>query len=145
VTGHAVVGLDGRPNRRSVAQSSATVPPPTTSVVETSTALLDLLGDDYARAILLATADRPMSAKELTRALDMSQPTVSRRLRRLKALGLVREEVHLDPSGHHAGVYRAAIDELTVSLDDDGFRVRVERPVDPPERMSYIWQQLRWD
>lgn len=143
VTRHGVVGLDGRSGRQPVARSTAAVSRANATVDPPSTAILDLLGDAYARAILLATVERPMSAKELTRELDMSQPTVSRRLGRLKELGLVVEVTRLDPAGHHASVYRSAVDELTVCLDDGCFAVRVERHQDPSDRMTYLWQQLR--
>lgn len=107
--------------------------------------VLDLLGDEYARAIVEAISDTPMSAKQLTEELDASQPTISRRLRALEELDLVTEETHLDPHGHHYSVFRSSIDEIDVRLEGGKLVVDVQGPVTPADRMSYIFREMRRD
>jgi len=89
------------------------------------------------------TSDRPMSAKELTKALDISQPTISRRLRTLTECGLVTEETKFDPDGHHYSVYRPSLEDVTVRLEDGDFEVRIERKETPSDRISYILKEMR--
>lgn len=105
--------------------------------------VLDALGDEYARAIVAALSERPMSAKELTETLDMSQPTISRRLSTLEATDLVAESTHVDPDGHHYSVYRATLERATITIEDGAFEVRLTGQESPSDRMSYIWKEMR--
>lgn len=105
--------------------------------------VLDLLGDEYARAILAATSERAMSAADLTRAVEMSQPTASRRLNRLADAGLVTEETQIGTDGHHVAVYRAAVEEIDVQVGAGRLTVDVERTETAADRMRNIWRAMR--
>ena len=80
--------------------------------------LLALIEDEYARAILAKLTTEPMSASELCKTCDMSDPTAYRRLDRLQAVDLVDEQQALDPDDHHHKRYVAVVDEVTVSFED---------------------------
>jgi len=105
--------------------------------------VLDVLGDEYARAIIEALSERPMSANELTETLDMSQPTISRRLGTLEDTDLIAETTRLDPNGHHYSVYRVTLERATITVDDGTFAVRLTGQESPSDRMSYIWKEMR--
>lgn len=109
---------------------------------ESPTELFALLDDEYARAILRATHATPMSAPDLAEAIDASPPTVYRRIERLQAHDLLTESTELDADGHHRSRYRARLDELTVTLTEDGFEVRVERAAHPADRLTDMWEGL---
>lgn len=87
------------------------------------TEVFALLDDDYARALLAATSHRPMTATELSNDCDMSLSTVYRRLDALEDCGLVAARTQLADDGHHADVYEAQMDALTVRLTDGTFDV----------------------
>lgn len=107
-------------------------------------AVLDLLGDEYARTILRATDGEPRSAAELHETHDLSRPTISRRVNRLAEHRLLDETTRLDPDGgHHFNVYEAAIDRLTVQLDDGDFTVQLELRGDAADRFTRLWHQMR--
>lgn len=108
-----------------------------------ASAVLNLLGDDYAREIIRAISTRPMSAKELTQALDISQPTVSRRLQSLEDEDLVVEQTRLDPDGHHYSVYIATLEEARIRLEDGSFRLTITREQTAADRLSYIFREMR--
>ena len=110
-----------------------------------ATAMFAILDDEYARAILEATYRRRLSAKAISEECDMSISTVSRRVNRLRDLGLLVEQTHLDPDGHHYSEYEARLDRLTVELGDDGFAVRVGLHEDPADRFTRIWDTMRND
>lgn len=105
--------------------------------------ILDVLGDESARQIIKETSDRAMSAKELTQTLNISQPTISRRLRTLTELGLVAEETNIDPDGHHYSMYRTSLEDVTVRIEDGDYEVRIKRRESPSDRISYIWEEMR--
>lgn len=90
-------------------------------------ALLSLLSDDHARAILEAVAEERRPARALAEHLGFSRATVYRRLNRLEAAGLVEATMTYHPDGHHRKGYRARLDEVRLTLD--GGEVAVEATV----------------
>ncbi|WP_222918391.1 winged helix-turn-helix domain-containing protein [Natrinema sp. SYSU A 869] len=89
------------------------------------TAQLDVLGDDCARTILIATSEGPKTAKELTKRTDSSSATVYRRINNLLESDLVAECVRFDDDGSHTTAYEATVDVLRIQIDADGIDVAV--------------------
>ncbi|MDQ2049314.1 winged helix-turn-helix domain-containing protein [Natronolimnohabitans sp. A-GB9] len=87
--------------------------------------LLELLGDRYARRILLAIHEETLSAQRLAETTGISEPTIYRRLERLEQLGLVTSELLLDAGGNHYKQYRAVLERVTLRFDGDGLVVSV--------------------
>ncbi|MFC7074770.1 helix-turn-helix domain-containing protein [Halovenus rubra] len=80
--------------------------------------VLELLGDEYTRAVLQSVADEPRSGSEVAECTSMSKPTAFRRLNRLAEEGLVHVHQRIDTEqGHHHKVYEAQLDTLEVDLD----------------------------
>lgn len=104
--------------------------------------LFALLDDEYARAILAATDQRPMSAPALAEACDASRPTIYRRIDRLKEYDLLSETVRPDEDGHHRRVYVSRFRGLSVDLDDGTYRVTLDRREDPADRFTALWEGL---
>ncbi|CQR50443.1 MULTISPECIES: ArsR/SmtB family transcription factor [Haloferax] len=87
--------------------------------------LLDILGDTESRALLVALRREPRTAKELGETLDLSLPTVYRRLDRLCECGLVSSTTEVRDDGTHRRRYDCDFDETVVSLSVEGFRAEV--------------------
>ncbi|WP_255149760.1 ArsR/SmtB family transcription factor [Halorarius halobius] len=104
--------------------------------------LFALLDDEYARGILRATNSTAMSAPQLAERLNVSRPTVYRRVERLQELGLLAEATEVDDDGHHRSIYRSRLDRLVVTADDDGFAVSVDRSGHPADRLTEMWEEL---
>ena len=106
--------------------------------------LFSLLDDEYARAILIATSKRPMSANTLSEECDASLPTVYRRVERLVDCNLLAEHTEIVEDGHHYSVYEARLQRLTVDLADGDLRVSVEeeQPEDVADRFTEMWEGL---
>jgi len=83
-------------------------------------ALLDLLGDEYACAIIRALADGPRTARDLTGQVEMSRPTVYRRLDRLRDAGIVRSTTRPETDGHHRQEFHLVVDGIQLQLCADG-------------------------
>ncbi|THE62996.1 ArsR family transcriptional regulator [Salinadaptatus halalkaliphilus] len=86
-------------------------------------AQLDVLGDECARTILIATSESPKTAKELTDRTDSSSATVYRRINNLLEADLLAECVRFDEDGSHTTAYEATIDQLRVRIDSGGIAV----------------------
>lgn len=105
--------------------------------------LLDVLSDEYARAILAETSVHPMSAKELGERCDASLPTIYRRIDRLQACGLLDERTQPQRDGNHYSVYAATLDRFVLELDDGEFAAEVEgHDEDPADRLTRLWEGL---
>jgi predicted transcriptional regulator len=106
--------------------------------------LFSLLDDEYARAILIATSKRPMSAKTLSEECDASLPTVYRRVERLVDCDLLAEQTQIVEDGHHYGVYEARLQRLTVDLSDGNLNVSIEeqQPEDVADRFTEMWEDI---
>lgn len=91
-----------------------------------SGAVLAMLGDEYARAILKAISAGPLPAREIAERLDLSRATVYRRLNRLESAGVVEASVSYHPDGYHRKQFATDVDRLVLSIDAD--RIDVDRP-----------------
>lgn len=89
-------------------------------------AQLDVLGDECARTILVATSEGPKTARELTDRTDSSSATVYRRINNLIETNLIAECVRFEEDGSHTTAYEATIEQLCVKIDDEG--IVVSRP-----------------
>lgn len=87
--------------------------------------LLALLSDDHAREILQSVSSEALPAREIADRVDLSRPTVYRRLNRLESAGLVTMSMSYDPDGHHRKQYRTTLEEVVLSMD--GGRLVVDR------------------
>lgn len=104
---------------------------PRSQEVEASTeididAALSLLGDEYAQEILEVLRKGPATAQELTDRCPGSKVTIYRRLNDLTDAGLVDSKPQIRTDGNHCKIYRTAVDEVTISLTDDGFEATVD-------------------
>lgn len=86
-------------------------------------AVLEALGDDSSRSILVATSRRPMTAKELTERCHVSPTTVYRRINALVDRGLLEKRVSLDAGPNQNTVYEPTFSRADVRLTPDGVRV----------------------
>lgn len=109
-------------------------------------ALFDLLADDYARTILVATSREPMSASTISDRYEMSPPTVYRRVERLQEFDLLTERTEIDTSGgHHRSVYEANLEHVDVDLVDGDLSVSVRLREDAVDRFTRLWHEIRSD
>jgi len=114
--------------------------------------VLDVLSDGYAREILAATSVKPMSAQQLADAHDMSEPTVYRRIERLREYDLLGERTEIRDDGNHHSVYTATLSAFSVELDEGTFEAVVERTeaasfpgqreTDTADRFVKMWENL---
>lgn len=88
--------------------------------------VFDLLGNELARKILVLTSEETLSAEELAKHCDASQPTVYRRLDALESYDMVTEKLRYDADGNHRSAYECRLEELRFGVEDGGFTVDIE-------------------
>ena len=105
---------------------------------EVGTELLDVLGDECTRRILVATSDRPMTAKELTDRCRVSSTTVYRRINSLLECDLLCEHVSFSKGRQRNTVYEATFDFVEIALDADGFDVETYEERNEAARLARL-------
>jgi len=85
--------------------------------------LLELLSDEYARAIMREITSERLPARTIARRLDISRTTVYRRLDSLEAAGVVRTSMSFERDGHHRQLFTLALDGVELAFDADGITV----------------------
>jgi|GEM_PF-979608 len=104
--------------------------------------LFDLVGDEITRDILERTSTEPTSADDLADRIDVSLPTVYRRLNALAEFELLEETIHVDDDGNHYKRFVTPLVAVTMRLDRGTWSVDVDRRSDIGERPSSHWGDL---
>ena len=95
--------------------------------------VFDVLGDERARRILALASERPRSAEELAERLEVSGPTVYRRLDVLEDHDLLRQDRRVDDDGHHHKVYETTLESARFDVEDGEFVIDLTLTRDPME------------
>lgn len=102
--------------------------------------VVDLLDDEHVRAILAATSEAPLSARELAERRGLSTSSIYRRVERLAAADLVDERTRPRRDGHHETVYVAAVERVELAFRDGEVRWTVDRRSgDVADELSRLW------
>ncbi len=104
--------------------------------------VLDTIGDRRARHVLASIAHEPRSAKEIAEDLDLSLPTVYRRVEELEDHDLVTGTTEIASDGNHYRVFECAFDSTVISLDDGEYEVQIFREGNVPDRFATLWDDL---
>jgi DNA-binding transcriptional ArsR family regulator len=96
--------------------------------------LLELVGDEYTREILVSVTGESLTGREIATATDTSRATVYRRLERLEEAGLVVSTQRLDPDGHHCKQFSAPELVIDFEVGADGVDASVQT-----EQQSTTW------
>jgi DNA-binding transcriptional ArsR family regulator len=106
--------------------------------------ILDTIGDKKARAILAAISRNPLSAKKLSESLDLSLPTVYRRVELLQEHELLKTRTYVADDGNHYDVYESNFDSTVIRLEDSTgeYDIRIYRKENVPDWFAGLWNDL---
>lgn len=105
--------------------------------------ILDVFGDSIARAILVIADDNSVSVKEIAEQLDVSNPTIYRRIDPLVDANLLKEHRRIDRGGNQHKEYETILDEATFKLDGDSYTVDIQLDQDLTDDFESIWSDLK--
>jgi DNA-binding transcriptional ArsR family regulator len=92
---------------------------------------------------LIETYKQPRSAGKLAEICEVSEPTIYRRVEKLREHELVDGVQKLDPQGHHYEEFVARLDQITIELTEGGFVVRVNRTEKgAADRFTELYEEL---
>jgi len=101
--------------------------------------VLDTIGDEIARRLLIAVRKEPQSAKGLAESCELSLPTVYRRIDALMDHGLVTERTVVADDGNHYKEYRCNFDSTVISLGDQQFDIEIHREENDRDSSAEPW------
>lgn len=101
--------------------------------------LLDVFGDPIARTTLVIASERRVAVKDLADELGVSHPTIYRRIHPLVDSNLLKEYQHVDSNGNSRSEYETTLEEVTFSIDADGYVVDIEVRQDLAESVDSTW------
>jgi len=87
--------------------------------------VFDSLNDSDACAIMQALDDAALSAKEISDHCELPMSTTYRKLNQLSDLGLLEENTEISLEGKHVSTYRRSIDNIEITITDDGFELEL--------------------
>ncbi|MFB6106755.1 MAG: ArsR/SmtB family transcription factor [Halobacteriaceae archaeon] len=102
-----------------------------------------MLGDEYAQAILAATSREPMSAKQLSTALDADVSTIYRHVNELVERDILVERTQIVSDGSHHSLYEANVDHVEIDIDAGEISVELHVRESPAQRFTRIWDDIR--
>ncbi|USZ73468.1 winged helix-turn-helix domain-containing protein [Natronosalvus halobius] len=108
-----------------------------------SSDIFQVLADDYARRILVAADDGPMTAKALSDACDASLATVYRRVSKLQNHGLLDERTSIDSDGTHRREFETVLEGLHVDLSEGEFTLTVDTCDTLADNFTELWDDMR--
>lgn len=104
--------------------------------------LFDVFGCETTRAILALASVKQLPAKDMANRLDVSGPTVYRRLDVLEQYDLVTEKVRIDDRGNHYSTYETNVESLTFEIENGEFTVDLEVKHDLVDQFEQFWTGL---
>lgn len=107
--------------------------------------VLDTLGDEHARDILVATDREPHSAKELSDACDLSLATVYRRIEQLQEYDLLTDHTLIADDGNHYKVFECNFRSAMLALEEREYELKLYRHDSLPDRFGRLWDELSPD
>lgn len=86
---------------------------------------LELLGDEYTKAILDQLTGEALCANEVARRSDMSRCTIYRRLNKLEENGVVETSQQVNVNGNHRKEFKIDPTKLTIVIDESGIELKI--------------------
>lgn len=104
--------------------------------------VFDVFGDPLARRILVLASERSLSADELARELDVSRPTIYRRVNALIDYDLLQERQQIDRKGNHFQSFETAFERVTFEVTDGGYDIDLQLRQNLVDQFESFWTDL---
>ena len=104
--------------------------------------ILDVFGDSVTRAILVIASERSVRVPDVADRLDVSDPTVYRRIDPLVEANLLEEHRRIDRDGNQHKEYETILDEVTFAIEDGSYTVDIQVDQDLTDDFESMWSDL---
>ena len=104
--------------------------------------ILDVFGDSVTRAILVIASERSVRVPDVADRLDVSDPTVYRRIDPLVEANLLKEHRRIDRDGNQHKEYETILEEVTFAIEDGSYTVDIQVDQDLTDDFESMWSDL---
>lgn len=104
--------------------------------------ILDVFSDETSRDIIALASVQPVTAEEIGDHLDLSAPTVYRRLNALIDYQLLREERHVESNGRQYRSFETTVKRVNFEVEAGEISVDIAFDQDLVERFEKFWDDF---
>lgn len=104
--------------------------------------VFDVFGDELARRLLVLASDRPVAVDDLADQLDVSEPTVYRRVNTLLEYDLVSEHQEVADDGNHYKTFETALKRAAFEIEAGGYNIDLELRQSLVDQFDAFWSDL---
>jgi predicted DNA-binding transcriptional regulator YafY len=102
----------------------------------------DLFGDPLARCILVIASQRPQSAEELAEELNVSLPTVYRRINKLLEYNFLTGQYRIDNNNNQYRVFKTTLQQISFEIGKGGYQVDIQMKGQVDSTFGEFWTDL---
>jgi len=108
--------------------------------------MIGILSDKYSRSILFSTTSGPKSVEEVSRETKIPISTCYRRIHDMREQGvLVIDRIVLTDDGRKFEMYKSAIKDARINIENGKMSVEAEPNVDASGRLYRTWMGIKPD
>jgi predicted ArsR family transcriptional regulator len=104
--------------------------------------VFDVIGDSLARKLLVILSEGQRDVDELTEQLDVSRPTIYRRLDTLADYDLIKIHQEIDTEGHHYKTYETTLQQISFQIEDGGYDIDISLRRSLVDQFESFWSDL---
>lgn len=104
--------------------------------------VFDIFGDRLCRKILVLASAQPVSADDLAEQLDVSKPTVYRRVNALHEHDLLSQQQQFDIDGNHYQQFETTLEQVVFEIDDGGYNIQLQMRQSLADQFESFWSDL---
>ncbi len=104
--------------------------------------LFDVFGDRLSRQILVLASDQSMAADDLADRLDVSEPTIYRRLNTLLDYDLLRVDHQIQANGNNYKTFETTLKRAAIEIEDGGYNVDLRMRQSLADQFESFWTGL---
>ena len=104
--------------------------------------VFDVFGDELARRLLVLASDRPVAADDLAEQLEVSEPTVYRRVNALLEYDLLSEHQEVADDGNHYKTFETALKRASFEIEAGGYNIDLELRQSLVDQFDAFWSDL---
>lgn len=104
--------------------------------------VLDIFGDPVSRAILVIASEGAMGVPDIADRLDVSDPTIYRRIDPLVEANLLEECRCLNRDENQQKEYETILDEVTLTVENGSYTVDIRVDQNLSDDFESLWSDL---
>jgi DNA-binding transcriptional ArsR family regulator len=104
--------------------------------------IFDVFGDRLSRQILVLASSKSLAADDLASRLDVSEPTVYRRLNTLRDYDLLRVDHQIQANGNNYKTFETTLKRVAFEIEDGGYTIDLQVRQNLADQFESFWTSL---